>query len=219
MNVDEKPGAVRGVEPEEILRSSLSFPPNSHKSMNHEDQKKKRKIIKGKVVTRKKSLGKRLSETFLGENLSNVLSYVVYEVLVPAAKSTLDDMVTGGFHKLLFGGTINPRSRRDGGRSYVSYDSVSRSTRDSSIHSRNRARHIMDDIILESRGEAEEVLGQLVDMIEEYGVASVSDFYHLVDMESTFTDDKYGWENLSRASVSRVREGYLINLPRPIVID
>ena len=76
-----------------------------------------------------------------------------------------------------------------------------------------------DDIILETRWEAEEVLSHMIDLIENYGVASVADLYELVGITGSFTDNKYGWTNLSSATVSRVRDGYLINLPNAQPID
>ena len=82
-----------------------------------------------------------------------------------------------------------------------------------------RARLNFDDIILESRGEAEEVLSHLLELVENYGVASVADLYELVGITGSFTDNKYGWTNLSTASVSRVRDGYLLNLPNATPID
>ena len=70
---------------------------------------------------------------------------------------------------------------------------------------RNRSRHDFDDIVLDSRGEAEEVLSTLVDLVEDYGVASVADLYDLVGIESTFVDTKYGWTNLSSLYKPRKR--------------
>lgn len=198
----------------------VKFPSNSHKSAAKQGGSRKvEKVIRGNVVTRKKSLGKRITETFLGDDINNVFSYITHEVLLPAAKSTISDMVSGGIERLLFGEVRSSRNSRDRGRSYVSYSNYYKGNRDERSTSRNRARHNFDDIILETRGEAEEVLGHLVDIIEEYGVVSVADLYALVDIAGNFTDNKYGWENLSRATVSRVRDGYLIDLPKPILID
>ena len=73
--------------------------------------------------------------------------------------------------------------------------------------------------VLDTRGEAEEVLSHLVDLTEDFGGARVADLYDLVGLESQFTDDKYGWMTLNTATVSRVRKGYLINLPKPILMD
>ena len=71
-----------------------------------------------------------------------------------------------------------------------------------------------DDIILESRGEAEEVLDSLCDLIETYQIASVADLYDLVGETPEYTDNKYGWTNLRNADVERVRDGYRLKLPK-----
>jgi len=76
-----------------------------------------------------------------------------------------------------------------------------------------------EDIILRTRGEGEAVIASLSDLIEDYGVASVADLYDLVGITGSFTDNKYGWTNLRTASVTRVRDGFLLNLPRPTPID
>ena len=140
---------------------------------------------------------------------------------MPPAKNMLADTVTNGINMILFGHTTGSRTRRDEQRSYVSYNNYYRDDprRRPTQTQRNRARHNFDDIILESRGEAEEVLSHLVDLTEDYGMASVADMYDLVGITSNFTDNKYGWDNLSMARVVRVRDGYLLELPRPIVLD
>ena len=134
----------------------------------------------------------------------------------------ITDTVSNGIEMLLFGQTRGSRTRRDRGRSYVSYSNYYKDRyRDRAryVSQRNRARHNFDDIILESRGEAEEVLSHLVDLTEDYGMASVADLYDLVGVTSNFTDNKYGWDNLSSGRVVPVRGGYLLELPRPIVLD
>lgn len=206
---------------------NISFPANSHKSKEAEEGRKIEKVIKGKVVQRKKSLGKRFIETFIGEDVNSVSSYIIHDVLIPAAKSTLSDMVQGGIEMLLFGERKGNRTRRDQGKSYVSYNSMSSqgNRRDDrrddrrDVQSRNRARHNFDDVVLSSRGEAEEVLSHLVDLIIDYGQASVSDLYDLVGITGSFTDNKWGWTDLRSGSVSRARDGYLLNLPKPILLD
>ena len=202
----------------------MEFPSNAHKNREgkKEETKKVEKVITGKVVTRKKSLGKRIIETFIGDDVGSVSSYILYDVLIPAAKSTISDTVQGGIEMLLFGEKKGSRTKRDQGRSYVSYNNYSGSRRPSErreMTPQNRARHNFEDIILSSRGEAEEVLSHLVDLIMDYGQASVSDLYDLVGITGNFTDNKYGWTDLSHAGVSRARDGYLINLPKAILLD
>lgn len=204
----------------------IDLPSNSYKSREVKTEvvaeKKIGKITTGNVKTKKKGFGKKFAEVFIGDDVTSVSSYILYDVLIPAAKSTLSDMVSGGIEMLLFGEAKGTRTRRDKNKSYVSYSSYSRGERERGASDRsavNRARHNFDEIILESRGEAEEVLSHLVDLTEDYGQATIADLYSLVGMTSAFTDDKYGWTNLSTATVSRVREGYLINLPKAILVD
>ena len=123
---------------------------------------------------------------------------------------------------VLYGEKKGSRTSRVGNRSIVNYNSISNGPRREerrTVSSNTRARHSFDDIVLSSRGEAEEVISHLVDLTIDYGQASVSDLYDLIGITGNFTDNKYGWTDLSSASVSRTRDGYVLNLPRTIVLD
>ena len=189
---------------------------------NSKEKKKVEKVVNSLVINRKKSLSKKFKETFFGDDMNNVVSYIIYDVLVPAAKTTVSEIIGGGVEMLLFGSTKGSRTRREQGKSYVSYNSYynsERSKHEKRELNRNKSRLNFDDIILESRGEAEEVISYLVDYTIDYGMATVADLYDLVGITSNFTDNKYGWVDLSSANVTRVRDGYLINLPKAIVLD
>ena len=202
------------------LVRDFEYPSNSEKSKHIEvdpiREKKVDQIVKSPVIRQKKSLGQKFSEAFLGDDTRSVGDYILHDVLIPAAKTTLSDMVGGGIEMLLFG---ERRSRgstiyRDRDRSYVPYNKLSRSRDDREPIRINRSRSDLDEIIIESRGEAEEVLDNLVELIKEYNVVSVADYYDMVGIESNFTDNKYGWTNLRDATVERGRRGYYIRLPR-----
>jgi hypothetical protein len=182
-------------------------------------------------MQKKKSLGKKFMDTFISDDITNVKSYIIHGVLVPAAKDTITDIVQGvmdavktGLEVALFGEQARTsRGRRDSGRTYVSYDKYSsrdkRDDRRESYAARNRATHNFDDIVFETRNDAEEVLNSLIDYIEKYDEANVAVLYDLVGVNESYTDHKYGWRNLSSASVSRNRDGYVLNLPRPILLE
>lgn len=197
----------------------MDYPSNNHKK-KQVPEKKVVKVTSGKVVKQKKTLGKKIAETFLGDDIESVSTYIIHDVIIPAAKNMISDTVSNGIEMLLFGQPKGSRTRRDRGKSYVSYSNYynDRPAARQMSH-QNRARHNFDDIILESRGEAEEVLSHLVDLTEDYGMASVADLYDLVGVTSNFTDNKYGWDNLASGRVVPVRGGYLLELPRPIVLD
>ena len=209
--------------PDNIVRKD--YPANSIKSKGPSDddrlpQKKTQKVITGQIVKKKKSWFDSFGEVFFGDDSQSVGTYILYDVLIPAAKNTISEMVSGGIEMLLFGDRRSDRTRREKGKSYVSYTSYSQPQRPAApvrnAELAQRSRQRFDDILMESRIDAEEVLSGLVEIIEMYGQATVSDFYDLVGMESTFADNKYGWTNLSRATVNRVRDGYIVVLPKPL---
>jgi hypothetical protein len=84
---------------------------------------------------------------------------------------------------------------------------------------RARARHDFDEIVLETRGEADEVIDQLYEIVSRYDSATVADLYELVGLASTHTDNKWGWTDLRGAGVTRVRSGYLLDIPEPRPLD
>lgn len=187
------------------------YPDNSIKG-KMDSSKKLEKVANATIVKKKKTF---LGFVF-GENTKIVMNYILFDVLIPAAKNTISEMVSSGIEMLLYG---EPRRRRDNRRSIVSYSSYYKDRDRERPYERNRARHEFDDIVIDTRPEAEEALGQLVDIIDNYGVVTIADFYDLVGLNGDWADHKYGWDNLSRATVQRVKEGYILDLPKPTVLD
>ena len=94
-----------------------NYPSNSHKAREEVAEKKVEKVVSGKTSTKKKSGIRKLSDTFLSEDVSNVKSYIFSEVLLPAAKKLVSDIVTNGTNMLLYGEIKNKK----GNSSKVSY--------------------------------------------------------------------------------------------------
>ena len=186
--------------------------------------KKLEKVIKGDVIQTKKGFGSKLKETFGGDDARSVGSYIFFDVIIPAAKAMLADAASQGAERLLFGDSRG-RARVSGGSraGHTTYSRMYKSDDDRSsrreLSSRARSTHDFDEIVLQERGEAEEVLDQLTTLVDDFGYAKISDLYELVGITGNYIDDKWGWNDLSRASTSRVRKGYLLNLPKPILLD
>lgn len=214
-----------------------NYPGNSHASRNQatpekEERKKLEKVTSGVVVQRKTPLFTRIKETFIGDDIGSVGNYILLDVFIPAAKSTISDAFTQAVERMLFGGdNVGRRSSNHNSRgSYVSYNRMHdrpgsqyrpEEDRPGGRPQSQRARmtHQYEEIILDSRGDAELVLDRLGDLIGEYGVATVADLYDLVGITENYTDNKFGWYGLGGAHVSRVRDGFLVNLPKTSVIE
>ena len=186
---------------------------NSHRSR---EEKRVEKAVTGPVKTRKKSEARKFADVFIQEDVSSVKSYILMEVLVPAIKKALSDIVKDGIDMILYGEA--GRNKRNSPGSKVSYQSYyNRDDRRDNL--RPRTGYSYDDIILNSRGEAEEVLTRLDELISVYGLASVADFYDLVGVQGNYTDNNYGWTDIRSASVVHVRDGWMVKLPRALPLN
>lgn len=195
------------------------FPPNSDKSkLGETEEKKVEQVTSSPAIRRKRGLGKQFKNTFFGGDAKTAFSYMIFNVLIPAAKDALADAGAQGIEKLIFGESRKQRGAPPAGAGgYVSYNryAMGQQQRPRSISQRGRARHDFDEIILETRQEAEDAIDRLFDLVGKFGAATVSDLYELVGIQSTHADQKWGWEELRGAGVSRVRGGYLLDLPEP----
>ena len=191
---------------------------NSHKSKDLTQNELTKKVVKpiAKATKKKKNA---LAETFISEDASNIKSYILMDVLVPAIKKAVIDIVTDGISMLFYGDTSHGNRRSSTSASYISYNRYSDRDRRDDRTSYGRSRYSYDDIILQSRGEAEEVLDRMCEMIDTYGIVSVADMYDLVGIATNYTDNKYGWTNLRNAEPIRVANGYMLKLPKAGPID
>lgn len=199
-----------------------NLPDNSHKGRNETKQKpateekRAEKIVRGKVKTKRNDVRK-ITDIFISEDIANVKSYIIMDVLVPSIKKAIYDIVVNSLDMSLFGGRGGRRSTADK-VSYRDYNGVSRRDDRTYGSSRTTSGYSYDDIILETRGEAEAVLARMDEIMEEYEIVRVADLYDLVGITGEHTDNKYGWTNIRNAEVERVRDGYRIKMPRALPI-
>jgi len=204
-----------------------NFPGNSLSPKPEKEEKKLEKVVTGEVTRRKKPWYRRLSETIVAGEATSVGHYILLDVLVPAFKDVVADVVSQGIEKMLYG-EARSTSRRTGFRpnsntqvSYNRYSSPSsRERREETFRPqqrdrRHRGSHNFDDIVLATRHEATEVIDRMFDLISQYDQATVSDLYELVGITGDFTDEKWGWIDFRGAGVTRVAGGYLLDLPKP----
>lgn len=200
-----------------------NLPDNSHKARDEKkasapEEKRVEKVVRGKVKTQKNNKRK-LADLFISEDAGNVKNYIFLDVIVPAVKKAIYDLVVGALDMSLYGG------RGGGGRrstadkvSYRDYNSVSRRDTRSYESARTTSGYSYDDIVLETRGEAEAVLSRMDEIMEEYEIVRVADLYDLVGITGEHTDNKYGWTNIRNAKIVRVRDGWKIEMPRALPI-
>lgn len=206
------------------------FPANNEASKSGPVVDKKiERVTSGEPTRKKKSLRRQFSETFVAGDMRGAVAYVILDVMLPAAKDMIVEAGSQGIERLIFGDSTRRRTGRSpqaGATGYVSYNRMSGPTAASRVSGPARAmsrsarsRHNFDEIVIESRTEAEEVIDRLFDLVSRYETASVADLYELIGISSTHTDHRWGWLDLHGAGVSRIRGGYLLDLPDPEPLD
>jgi len=208
----------------------VDFPSNSIGSepvKPPKEEPEEKKVISGEVIRRKTPLGKRFLHSFIGGQAREVFDYVVFDILVPAAKDMVVDSVSSGIERMLKGDSVSNRRTvmRGDGRPYVSYNRYSSSTPTTSRPpfakeepNRRRGRpggFRFDEIILATRAEAEMVKDRMFDIIQRYDVVKVSDLYEMIGLEGTHVDERWGWTDLRGMGISWISNGYLLELPPP----
>jgi hypothetical protein len=194
---------------------------NSHRAKTQATlpEKKIEKVIKGTAKTKKKTEISKFKDVFIAEDAKNVKSYIVMDVLIPAAKKAVSDIVTNGIDMILYGETGRTKKRTaSSGISYRDYYSK-KDDRDYRSTTRTRTGYNYDDIVLETRVEAEEVLTRMDEIMDLYGLVTVADLHDLVGITGNYTDQRYGWTNIRSAEAVRVRDGYLLKLPKALPIN
>lgn len=208
--------------------AEAKFPSNSKTTQPAEGRPEVKAVVaEGRAKERKKSLGRRVIENFTGDDAESVGQHILMDVLIPAAKNAISDAVTQGIERMLFGEVRRGRSTPAGRPgNYTSYGSINKSpgrafqTDGSREFSRAaRSNHDFREIVFDERGEAERVLDELGHILDAFDVVTVGEMYSLVNITSNYTDEKWGWADLRGAKIERLREGYLLNLPRPIPLD
>lgn len=193
------------------------YPVNSHKYKEEKKEalteKRVKKVVTGNTAVRKNNVRK-LTDIFISEDVGNVKSYVFMDVLVPAIKKAIFDIVTDGVDMILYGEAGH--SNRKKSSSNVSYRSYyNNDSRDRRSESRSSGRFDYDDISFDRRSDAEAVLDEMNEVIDQYGMVTVADMYEMADRSAPYTSNKYGWTSVRSAEVVRARGGqYIIKLPK-----
>lgn len=75
-----------------------------------------------------------------------------------------------------------------------------------------------EDIWLGSKQDAELLLAFLFDYINQYNVVDVGSLYEKAGLQTTHIHQAYGWYSLDSARISPKHGGWLLELPRPVLL-
>ena len=163
----------------------------------------------------------RAVNALFGDDLKSVGSYLFWDIAIPAFKNMVYEMVVGGTERTLFSQGGAPSYQRPTTPRYTSYNRVyqSRTYGTTPGNERTLTKSVYQPVVLDSKSEAESVVTELTNIVDTYGSASVGDLYGMVGISADYPVEDRGWTNLTSAQVTRVRDGYLLDLPSPVKIN
>jgi hypothetical protein len=201
------------------------YPSNSRKPLESKKETIPEKnivsVVSGSAKQHKKSGFQKFVNTFISEDASNVKSYILLDVLLPAVKKAISDIVSNGTDMILYG--ESGRTKKSSTVSKVSYRNYYEKASDRNrpvVTQRSRSGFDYDNISFETRGDAEVVLNEMQNIIERYTFVSVEDLYDLADVPNdNYLASRYGWTNVANTQIVRTSDGYILKLPRAVAFD
>lgn len=176
------------------------------------EEKNIKKIVSGETHIKKKSKFKKLTDVLIAEDIDDVKSYIIFDIIIPAIKRTVLDSVD----TILNGRSSKRKTNTSNRISYRRYyEEDNRNENKSYKYSFD-----YDNVAFETRGDAEAVLSTMDDIIEMYGSVSVGDFYDMSGISTNnYSVNKYGWTDIRNSKVFRSGNKYYIDFPKPKPLD
>ena len=193
-------------------RPEGSYPGNSDRA------KEKKEIVPvAKARVKRESTARKVVGEIIKEDARSVGETVLWDVVIPTVKNLISDTVTRGIESMLYGDS-RPRSRNN----YSDYSGYSRpkGSRDRPVERRERrsarqAEPERNEIIFDTRSDANDVIDRMSDIIDQYGQASLADLNALIGASSNFIDDNWGWTDMGSFNVRQVRDGFMLMHDEP----
>lgn len=198
----------------EFPNNSLTVRPNPVPEKHVE------KVTTKPVKVKKVTQGKKLIRRFLAEDVDDIGDYLVWELIVPEIKGIVLDFVAALLTGERRAGGVIFKGSKNG---YTPYSQVSKTGK---VRTSNQPREErksakkpdFDSIIFETKAEAENVLGNMGELLNMYQQVTVADLYELVGVSNEYTDNYYGWIDLSESGIRRINGGFKLELPAPIYL-
>ena len=217
------------------LRASVPVSPA--KPSSEGERPKVEKAIEGSAVIKRKSVGKRFASIFTGVSIKEIVDDAIDQAIIPGIKGLLLSVGERALDKAFGSGTGGRSIPNAAARTmvtnvaHVAYNKFSApnaaTVRDAAtrpplaMSRRGQAVHDFDEIEFQTREDASIILNLMYDRLQEYGSVSVAEFYGWADVRGNFTDNNYGWRDLTGAGPTRNnRTGmYTLNLPNPVPLN
>ena len=193
-----------------------------------DEKEKERKLpeLRGTASVKKKSVWSRIAKEMIADEVHDLKEHLIFRILVPTVKSTIRNLFVNAVDMTLYGRSASTRDDRDSRRgAYVAYSASSRNAGlDAAYMDRARERKTeeyvdvrkLEGVEFPYEEDAKDVVNFLLDMIEDYGKAKVSDFLAAARLPTNSIHPKWGWYDITGWKIAALPTGgFCVILPRP----
>lgn len=183
-------------------------------------------VAKGQMSANRKGVFRKIYDDIIVPNVEELKNNFIDDVIVPQTMDWMSSLLFGMLNEI-FKTPGSSSSSYFSGR-YRDYNKAYRSSSGlgSSRRTERRNESRRDDVrdweqvCFDTRSDAERVISSMKATIMDYQVVTIGDLFSFAGIESSWTDNKYGWADLSRARAVRGRDGkFYLDLPNPMAID
>ena len=138
---------------------------NSNKSKQmaqHAEKKRVESVVAGGAKVKKKGELEKFAGNFISEDISNIKSYIITDVLVPTIKETAMNVLS----MILFGQPGKWTRSASNGRGYTPYKDYYE--KDRRNNGGVKTQFSYDELILDARSDAEVIIDQLDGLVRTY---------------------------------------------------
>lgn len=172
-----------------------------------------------------KTLAQKFKDSFKPQNLEGMGTNLVLNIVVPAIKETIMNLGTAALESWL--GPYKKKPTQYGGYGYGTtvysnysayYDRTGGMYSQQTVQNQpvKTGKPDYHTIVMNSKEAANRVLDLMVNCLEKYDSVSIKNLYEAIGARGDWTDDSWGWTDLSAARVVQVHNGWLIDLPNAV---
>lgn len=188
--------------------------------LTNDTQKEKKtgvkKVVTAPIKTKKKNSIEKVGDAVFSSDVKTVGTYLFEDIFMPSIKRMMSELMKNGIDMMIYGEVRNNNSSNNYG-TRISYDNRYNI---GNTQPRNNVRRQYDyqNITFSSKFDAIEVLDNMAEQIERYGEVTVSDYYEMVGVSSSYTDRYYGWRSVENFDIVNVRDGYVIRMSKAVML-
>jgi len=196
------------------------------KSVGEAPKKEIKQIVpSGSAVKVSRPATKRFFDFLFAESPKDLAKRVGRELVVPRIKAGFEEAANSFLAGMLWGGGQRPPSNivpgavmRSGAVNYtgVSTQNAMLAARSAVVPAQTGGNY--QDLVVPTQQYAEALLSNMYDLLNTYRVGAVADLYEAAGLSPSISDNSYGWTSLEGATIRRVANGYVLELPRPTLI-